>query len=130
MRIVFERLEQQFERLGWLRAVDEVAGQRRTCAPLSRRRSRELPAKIRESVVVAGRAVRPLEAFQRQVRAILRYENAALPGRDRASDIALLKLRIAEVKVGRNDSRVEIDGGFEPPDGVLDAAFLQGLQAQ
>src|SRR2546428_928974 len=94
-----------------------MAREREARAPILRVVLDEPAAQPREAIGVAGAHGERFEALEREIGAVGRDLEDALPDRGRVSLVALRDADVAEIQIRGHRTRVEVDGGFESPRG-------------
>ena len=98
-----------------------MARERQPGAPVLRVGGDQLLAERGKPIRRAELRIRAFEPRERQVGALRRRVDHALPGRDRLGRSALLEADVAETQVRRRVARVELDGGLEAPGRLRDS---------
>src|SRR5580765_776637 len=113
VRILYERGEEQLERVLWMSSSGEMPRQRETRAPILRSLVDQPAAEIREALGRTGADRDLLESVEREVRAVGGDVDHPLPNLHGFLILALRDADVAEIEVRRHGSRIETDRAFE-----------------
>ena len=100
VRIVREGVEQQVERGAMLAGGHVVARERQPSPPVLRVPGDDALAQLGEAARRARRAIRAFETFEREIGAVGRHLDEALPRLDGRRQIALPLVDVAKVQIG------------------------------